>query len=111
LFLFPSANNNNDDLIDEESEEFQRKVRVAKAKAEIDRILKAPDAPFDLEGELKHCDGISPPLAPKEQLLDDQVGELEAALYAAVEKQDYPLAQQGRDRKDAHGRLWCRLAS
>jgi ketosteroid isomerase-like protein len=96
LFLSPSANNN-DDLIDEESEEFQRKVRVANAKAEIDRILKAPDAPFDLEGELKKCDGISPPLAHKEQLLDDQVGELEAELYAAVEQQDYPLAQQKKD--------------
>jgi ketosteroid isomerase-like protein len=105
LFLFPSpANNNNDDLIDEESEEFQRKVRVAKARAEIDRILKAPDAPFDLEGELKKCegDGISPPpppppLAHREQLLDDQVGDLEAELYAAVDQQDYPLAQQKKE--------------
>ena len=95
LLLSPS--NNKDNLLDEEGEDFKRKVRVAKAKAEIDRILKAPDAPFDLEGELKHCDGISPPLAPKEQLLDDQVGELEAALYAAVEKQDYPLAQQKKE--------------
>jgi ketosteroid isomerase-like protein len=101
LFLSPSTNNN-DDLIDEESEEFQRKVRVAKAKAEIDRILKAPDAPFDLEGELKKCDGISPPLAHKEQFLDDQVGELEAELYAAVEQQDYPLAQQ---KKEEIGRM------
>ena len=94
LFL---AENTDNDSSKGENEEFEKAVRIAKAKAEIDQILKGPDAPFDLQGEIKNVEGISPPLASKEQKLDDQVSELEKELYAAVEQQDYVLASQKKE--------------
>jgi hypothetical protein len=60
LFL---AENTDNDSSKGENEEFEKAVRIAKAKADIDQILKGPDAPFDLDGEIKKVEGISPPLA------------------------------------------------
>lgn len=93
--LFLADSNTNGPSDNGKSEEFEKAVRLAKAKKDIDLILKGPDAPFDLESELKNVEGISPPLDnEKEQQLDDQVSELETELYAAVEQQDYALASQ-----------------
>ena len=104
LYLADSNNNSNEKSDSEKEKEFERAVRIAKAKKDIDMILSGPDAPFDVEGELKKVQGISPPLAAasKEQQLDDQVSELESELYAAVESQDYPLALQ---KKEEIGKL------
>lgn len=38
----------------------EKKIRVAKAQADIDRILSGPDPPFDLESELKKVISIAP---------------------------------------------------
>jgi len=92
LYLANSNANEEDN-----DDEFEKAVRIAKAKRDIDLILKGPDAPFDVEGELQKVEGISPPLASKEQQLEDQVGELEAELYAAVDQQDYVLASQKKE--------------
>jgi ketosteroid isomerase-like protein len=101
--LYLADSNTNDKSDNEKDKEFERAVRIAKAKKDIDMILSGPDAPFDLEGELKKVQGISPPLAAsKEQQLDDQVSELESELYAAVESQDYALASK---KKEEIGKL------
>lgn len=39
----------------------EKKIRVAKAQSEIDRILSGPDAPFDAETELKRVVSLHPP--------------------------------------------------
>jgi len=71
-----------------------QKIRVAKAQAEIDRILKGPDAPFDMENELKKVIAIAPPVVESldEQETDEKLSQLEQDLYQAVKQQDYGRA-------------------
>jgi hypothetical protein len=71
-----------------------KKIRVSKAKAEIDRILKGPDAPFDMEHELQKVVSIAPPVTEtlEEEELDSKVSQLEQDLYQAVKQQDYEAA-------------------
>lgn len=68
-----------------------KKVRVAKAQTEIDRILSGPQAPVDTEAELEKV--VSMSMTPSEQpLLDAQMAQLESELYQAVKQQDFSLA-------------------
>lgn len=71
-----------------------QKIRVAQAQAEIDRILKGPDAPFDTETELKKVKSIAPPVAESllAQELDEKASQMEQDLYQAVKQQDYGKA-------------------
>lgn len=74
----------------------QREVQKFRVKAEIDAILQDPDAPFDLESELKKVTGgISPPLPPgsPESALEDVVHDLETSLYGAISEGDLDSAQ------------------
>jgi len=86
-------NNDGDSSHDEEG---SRQHRLAKAQAEIDRILNNPvDPPFDFENEMKRVASISPPLIKEgsaEFQLEEQVSELEEQLYKAVKAQDYDAA-------------------
>lgn len=72
----------------------EKKIRVARAQAEIDRILNGPDAPFDVERELQKVSSIAPAVheEPEEQEHDRQVAELEQQLYQSVKQQDYTKA-------------------
>lgn len=73
-----------------------RQHRLAKAQAEIDRILNNPvDPPFDFETEMKKVASISPPLIKEgsaEFQLEEQVSEVEEQLYKAVKAKDYDTA-------------------
>lgn len=73
-------------------------VRLAKAQAEIDRILNHPiDPPFDVETEMKKVISISPPLVAEgstEYELAEQVSQMEEDLYIAVKAQDFAAAAQ-----------------
>jgi hypothetical protein len=75
-----------------------KKIRVAKAQAEIDRILSCPvDPPFDMESELKKVISISPPLVvdgSAEYELEQEISQMEEDLYKAVKQQDYSRAKQ-----------------
>mmetsp|Transcript_18313 Transcript_18313/g.41800 ORF Transcript_18313/g.41800 Transcript_18313/m.41800 type:complete len:583 (-) Transcript_18313:171-1919(-) len=83
-----------DDNINDENG--SRQHRLAKAQAEIDRILNNPvDPPFDFEKEMKKVASISPPLIKEgsaEFQLEEQVSEVEEQLYKAVKAQDYDTA-------------------
>jgi len=74
----------------------EKKFRLAKAQADIDRILNNPlDPPFDIDSELKKVVGISPPpsgATPEEYALEEQFGQWEEELYQAVKQQDYEKA-------------------
>ena len=88
---------NNDSRDEKES----RQHRLAKAQAEIDRILNNPlDPPFDFENEMKKVASISPPLIKEgsaEFQLEEQVSEVEEQLYKAVKAQDYDTAGKKSD--------------
>lgn len=64
-----------------------KKIRVAKAQSEIDRILAGPDAPFDAESELKKVVSI---VATTEESEEDTI--IENVMYKAVNEQDFELA-------------------
>jgi len=92
-----NKNNNFEENDSNDSEEKgARQSRLAKAQAEIDRILNNPvDPPFDFEGEMKKVSSISPPLIKEgsaEFQLEEQVSEVEEQLYKAVKAQDYDTA-------------------
>eukprot|EP00980_Cylindrotheca_fusiformis_P007320 scaffold1525_cov142-Cylindrotheca_fusiformis.AAC.120 len=76
----------------------EKKVRLAKVQAEIDSILNDPiDPPFDIETEMKKVVSITPPLVAEgssEYAYEEQVNQMEAALYQAVKQQDYKGASQ-----------------
>lgn len=72
----------------------EKKIRVAKAQAEIDRILKAPNAPLDLEAELKKVVSIAPPVPSADEAREENLAQLEEQLYKAVKSQDYRQAAQ-----------------
>ncbi|GAX26892.1 hypothetical protein FisN_9Lh188 [Fistulifera solaris] len=72
----------------------EKKIRVAKAQAEIDRILKAPNAPLDLEAELKKVVSIAPPVPSADEAKEENIAQLEEQLYKAVKSQDYRQAAQ-----------------
>ncbi|VEU45138.1 unnamed protein product [Pseudo-nitzschia multistriata] len=82
----------------EDGESGSRQHRLAKAQAEIDRILNNPiDPPFDFEKEMKKVASISPPLIKEgsaEFQLEEQVSEAEDQLYKAVKAQDYDAAEK-----------------
>jgi hypothetical protein len=84
--------NNNNNNSDNDS----RQHRLAKAQAEIDRILSNPvDPPFDIEKEMKRVASISPPLIKEgsnEYQLEEQVSQMEEELYKAVKDQDFTTA-------------------
>ena len=69
-----------------------KKVRVAKAQAEIDRILQSPDAPFDMELELPRIQSIAPPVPDTHALEDEHLASLEEDLHEAVRQRDLSRA-------------------
>jgi SnoaL-like domain len=75
-----------------------KRIRLAKAQAEIDRILNNPvDPPFDFESEMKKVVSITPPLIQEgtsEFELEQQVSLMEEDLYSAVKAQDFTTAAQ-----------------
>jgi len=91
---FEEKGDNNDDSA--HNEKGARQHRLAKAQAEIDRILNNPvDPPFDFENEMKKVASISPPLIKEgsaEFQLEEQVSEAEEQLYKAVKAQDFDTA-------------------
>jgi ketosteroid isomerase-like protein len=93
----PSADeSNNNDGDSSHNEKGSRQQRLAKAQAEIDRILNNPvDPPFDFESVMKKVTSISPPLIKEgsaEFQLEEQVSEIEEQLYDAVKAQDFDTA-------------------
>lgn len=74
----------------------EKRVRLAKAQEEIDRILNSPvDPPFDAETEFKKVVSISPPLIAEdspEYLLEQKVSLMEEELYKAVKDTDFDKA-------------------
>jgi len=88
-----NTNNTNDN---NNSDNDSRQHRLAKAQAEIDRILSNPvDPPFDIEKEMKRVASISPPLIKEgsnEYQLEEQVSQIEEELYKAVKDQDFTTA-------------------
>lgn len=97
LTMTIDKNNDSDEKDNNDSEEKgARQSRLAKAQAEIDRILNNPvDPPFDFEKEMKKVASISPPLIKEgsaEFQLEEQVSEVEEQLYKAVKAQDYDTA-------------------
>jgi hypothetical protein len=80
------------------SEGASKRIRLAKAQAEIDRILNNPvDPPFDFEAEMKKVVSITPPLIQEgtsEFELEQQVSQMEEELYSAVKAQDFATAAQ-----------------
>jgi SnoaL-like domain len=91
-------NNNNNNNNNSTTSGLNKRVRLAKAQAEIDRILNHPvDAPFDVETEMKKVISISPPLVAEgssEYELEEQVSHMEEDLYSAVKAQDFAAASQ-----------------
>lgn len=78
------------------TQEVLKKIRVAKAQAEIDRILQGPDPPVDTEAELEKV--VSMSHIPSEQpLLDAEMAQLESELYQAVKQQDFSLASSKKN--------------
>ena len=85
----------------------ERKVRLAKAQADIDRILNSPvDPPFDAETELKKVASISPPLIPEdspEYALEEQVSQMENELYKSVKQTNFAkAAKQSKEISQMH---------
>lgn len=76
----------------------ERKIRLARAQAEVDRILNCPiDPPFDFEGELQKVVSISPPLVAENSIdyaYEEQISEMEAEIYQAVKKQEFTKAAE-----------------
>lgn len=76
----------------------ERKIRLAKAQAEVDRILNCPiDPPFDAETELAKVVSISPPLVAEgsaDYEYEEQISEMEAEIYQAVKQQDFAKAAE-----------------
>lgn len=73
----------------------EKKIRLAQAQAEIDRILEGPDAPVDLEREMKKVIHVSAPSGPAsivEQELDEKESGMEVELYEAVKQQEFAKA-------------------
>lgn len=96
-----SEEKDNNDRDNSHDEKESRQLRLAKAQAEIDRILNNPvDPPFDFENEMKKVSSISPPLIKEgsaEFQLEEQVSEVEEELYKAVKAQDYDTAAKKSD--------------
>lgn len=71
--------------------DIQQRIRISRVKAEMDRLLNSPDAPIDLEQELKKVVTIAPPQAsvPAELTqLESHESQLEQDLYQAAKRQD-----------------------
>ena len=79
-----SEEKDNNDRDNDHDEKASRQHRLAKAQAEIDRILNNPvDPPFDFESEMKKVASISPPLIQEgsaEFQLEESVAEVEEQL-------------------------------
>ena len=88
--------NDNNEGINGHDEKASRQQRLAKAQAEIDRILNNPvDPPFDFENEMKKVSSISPPLIQEgsaEFQLEEQVSQVEEELYEAVKAEEFDIA-------------------
>ncbi|CAB9510576.1 UvrB/uvrC motif [Seminavis robusta] len=88
---------NNNNSMDEQDRErnmtrnVMKKIRVAKAQAEIDRILQGPDAPVDTEAEMEKVISMNH-IASEQPLVEDQMAQLESELYDAVKQQDFTMA-------------------
>mmetsp|Transcript_15962 Transcript_15962/g.39121 ORF Transcript_15962/g.39121 Transcript_15962/m.39121 type:complete len:513 (-) Transcript_15962:86-1624(-) len=76
----------------------ERKIRLAQAQAEVDRILNCPiDPPFDAETELQKVVSISPPLVAENSIdyaYEERISEMEAELYQAVKQQEFAKAAE-----------------
>ncbi len=101
----PSEEKDNNDSSHEDKA--SRQHRLAKAQAEIDRILNNPvDPPFDFESEMKKVASISPPLIQEgsaEFQLEESVAEVEEQLYNAVKARDYDTAaKKSEEISQAH---------
>jgi hypothetical protein len=80
----------------DDADGISKRMRLAKAQSEIDRILNNPvDPPFDFEAEMKKVVSISPPLVAEgssEHDFELQVSQIEQDLYTAVKAQDFITA-------------------
>lgn len=98
---FPVDGNTTDSILSRVS----KKIRVAKAQSEIDRILAGPDAPFDAESELKKVVSIAAsPIVPEmisdkeESNAEETADHMETVLYQAVREKDFALAAIKKDQ-------------
>jgi ketosteroid isomerase-like protein len=94
----PPPYNNNKNNVTIREEVVRKKIRVAKAQAEIDRILQGPDAPLiDTDAELEKVLSIHQ-IPSDHPLLDTQMALLESELYQAVKQQDFTMATVKQDQ-------------
>lgn len=76
-----------------------KKIRVSKAKAEIEQILSGPDAPIDLASELSRVVSMAPPLTDATEP-SQIIAKLERDLYASVKTQNYEAAANVKQKLD-----------
>lgn len=94
-----SSNTNNNKEDDDLQKRVEKKIRVQAAQEQIDLILQGPNAPFDLETEMKRVESIAPGLSQDSEEIqtDIRLSQLEASMYESIEKQDYKQAQKQCD--------------
>ena len=100
-FLQTNNSNRTDDSSMIDNKAVRNKLRLAKAQAEIDRILATPDAPLDADAELSRVVSV---VSDNTQngAVANTVDSLESQVYAAVRAQDYATAAQHRQAIDAY---------
>ena len=77
--------------------EFSKAVKVAKAKADLDRLMNGPDPPFDRDAELSRVKGgLGRPLADgsPESLAERRTHQAETELHEAAKGGDYDRASR-----------------
>ena len=86
-----SSNTHNSQEDDDLQKRVEKKIRVQAAQEQIDLILQGPNAPFDLETEMKRVESIAPGLSQDSEEIqtDLRLSQLEANMYDSIEKQDY----------------------
>lgn len=94
-----SSNTHNSQEDDDLQKRVEKKIRVQAAQEQIDLILQGPNAPFDLETEMKRVESIAPGLSQDSEEIqtDLRLSQLEANMYDSIEKQDYKQAQKQCD--------------
>lgn len=79
--------------------EIRHKVRISKAQADIDKILKGPDAPLDVETCVKNgvITSIAPVVVPDTQE-DELIRNLQADLYQSLKVNDFQAAGKAQEQ-------------
>ncbi|GKY93410.1 hypothetical protein MPSEU_000308600 [Mayamaea pseudoterrestris] len=86
--------NANNETNSKKVHDLHKKMRLQQAQADMDRILASPDAPVDLEQELKKVILIAPPQPQSsvDDSLEQHESQLEQDLYLAAKQRDFDAA-------------------